>query len=227
MEILVIEDDRRIASFIERGLTAEGHQVWVESDGRNGLERARDENLDLIVLDRMIPYVEGLELTRILREEKRSVMVLMLTARGEVQDRIDGLRAGADDYLAKPFAFDELIARIDALGRRRGPILTDRQVVIGPLTLDPGARSVQRGDTPIQLTAREFDLLYCLMQNAGRVVSRERLLSRVWRVGYDPGTKIVDVYVRYVRAKIDAPGEESLIQTVRGIGYMMPRNPTR
>jgi DNA-binding response OmpR family regulator len=223
MEILIIEDDRRIASFLERGLTAEGHRVSVELDGRNGLEHAHDDAVELIILDRMLPYVDGVEICRLLREERRPVMVLMLTAKDELGDKIDGLKAGADDYITKPFAFDELLARIEALGRRRGPLTRDSILAIGALRLDPAARSLTRAGEPIQLTAREFDLLQYLMQNAGRVVSRERLLNRVWRMGYDPGTKIVDVYVRYLRAKIDTPDAPSLIQTVRGIGYMIQR----
>ncbi|RYE10962.1 MAG: response regulator transcription factor [Hyphomicrobiales bacterium] len=224
MEILVIEDDRRIASFLERGLTAEGHHVSVQLDGRDGLEAARNDTLDLVILDRTIPYIDGLEVCRILRQEKRPVLILMLTAKDELQDKIDGLRTGADDYLTKPFAFDELLARIDAMARRRGSITHDEEITVGPLSLDPGSRSATRNGEPLTLTVREFDLLRYLMQNAGRVVSRERLLNSVWRVGYDPGTKIVDVYIRYLRAKIDLPSSESMIQTVRGIGYMMPKS---
>jgi DNA-binding response OmpR family regulator len=223
MQILIIEDDRRIASFLQRGLAAEGHQVAVELDGRDGLEHARSEPFDLIILDRTLPYVDGVEVCRVLRKEKRAVLILMLTAKDELQDKIDGLRAGADDYLTKPFAFDELLARIDALGRRRGSITHDNAIAVGPLTLDPASRSATRDGGQLALTAREFDLLWYLMVNAGRVLSRERLLSGVWRVGYDPGTKIVDVYIRYLRAKIDQPNTVSMIQTVRGIGYMMPR----
>jgi DNA-binding response OmpR family regulator len=223
MEILIIEDDRRIASFLKRGLTAEGHNVAVELDGRNGLERAHDDTLDLIILDRMLPYVDGVEICRLLRQERRPVMVLMLTAKDDLQDKIDGLKVGADDYITKPFSFDELLARIEALGRRRGPLALESTLAVGPLRLDPAARSVTRGGETVPLTAREFDLLHYLMQNTGRVVSRERLLNHVWRMGYDPGTKIVDVYIRYVRAKVDTPDAPSLIQTVRGIGYMIPR----
>jgi DNA-binding response OmpR family regulator len=225
MKILVVEDDRRIASFLERGLTAEGYYVAAESDGRNGLERARAEAFDLIIIDRMLPYIDGLEICRVLRAEKQPAMMMMLTARASLEDRIEGLRGGADDYLAKPFAFDELLARIVALGRRRDTISHESPLVAGPLTLDPASRQVKCHDSPVALTPREFDLLRYLMKNAGRVVSRERLLSSVWQLGYDPGTKIVDVYIRYVRAKIDRPGAPSLIQTVRGIGYMIAADP--
>jgi DNA-binding response OmpR family regulator len=221
MDILVIEDDRRIASFLERGLAAEGHHVTVELDGRDGLERARQQRFDLLILDRTLPYIDGLEICRVLRAEKQPVLILMLTAKAGLQDKIQGLKEGADDYLTKPFAFDELLARIFALGRRRSSIDRESQLVVGPVTLDPASRQVMRDGRAIVLTAREFDLLRYLMENAGRVVSRERLLNSVWQFGYDPGTKIVDVYVRYVRAKIDVAGTDSLIQTVRGIGYMM------
>jgi DNA-binding response OmpR family regulator len=222
MNILIVEDDRRIASFLERGLAAEGHRVGVEYDGRDGLERLRTDPFDLVVLDRVLPYLDGLEMCHVLREERRDVLVLMLTAKASLEDKIAGLKGGADDYLTKPFAFDELLARITALERRRTGIDHERTLALGPLTLEPMARRVTRDGTAISLTAREFDLLHYLMSNAGRVVSRQRLLSSVWDIGYDPGTKIVDVYIRYLRAKIDAPGAPSLIETVRGVGYLMP-----
>jgi DNA-binding response OmpR family regulator len=227
MKILVIEDDRRIASFLDRGLAAEGHQVAVESDGRDGLERARSDEFDLIILDRMLPYLDGLEVCRMLREEGHAVYVLMLTAKDTLEDKIAGLKGGADDYLTKPFAFDELLARIGALQRRRTAAPEgEKPLRIGELSLDPQSRRVARNGVPITLTVREFELLHYLMRNPDRVVSRERLLNSVWDYGYDPGTKIVDVYVRYLRKKIDGPeGEPSLIQTVRGIGYMMPSQP--
>jgi DNA-binding response OmpR family regulator len=225
MKILVVEDDRRIASFLERGLTAEGHQVTVEFDGRDGLERARSDEFELLILDRGLPYVDGLEIARLLREERRRVLILMLTARDSLQDKIDGLQGGADDYLTKPFAFDELLARLVALRRRGTAPEEERELRIGGLVLDPQSRRVTRDGQPITLTVREFELLRYLMANADKVVSRERLLNSVWEYGYDPGTKIVDVYVRYLRKKIDIDDETSLIQTVRGIGYMMSRQP--
>jgi DNA-binding response OmpR family regulator len=225
MKVLVVEDDRRIASFLERGLAAEGYQVSVENDGRDGLERARQDDFELIILDRMLPYVDGLEITRLLRDERRPAMILMLTAKDSLADKIEGLKGGADDYLTKPFAFDELLARLVALRRRRSEIDHESQLAIGPLTLDPQSRRVSRDGDPISLTVREFDLLRYLMSNPDKVVSRQRLLNSVWEYGYDPGTKIVDVYVRYLRAKIDTEGSASLIQTVRGVGYMMPSKP--
>lgn len=226
MKILVIEDDRRIASFLERGLVAEGYQVAVEQDGRDGLERARSDAFELIILDRMLPYLDGLELCRKLREESYTAFILMLTARDTLQDKIDGLKGGADDYLTKPFAFDELLARIGALQRRRAAPAIDKPLRIGGLSLEPQSRRVSKDGVAITLTVREFELLHYLMSNPDRVVSRERLLNSVWDYGYDPGTKIVDVYVRYLRQKIDGPeGTPSLIQTVRGIGYMMSTEP--
>jgi len=222
MKLLVIEDDARIASFLERGLVAEGYQVAVESDGRDGLERARSDEFDLLILDRMLPFLDGLEVCRQLREEGRGVYILMLTARDSLQDKIAGLKGGADDYLTKPFAFDELLARIGALQRRRAAPTLEKPLKVGGLSLDPQSHRVSKDGTPIALTVREFELLHYLMSNLDRVVSRERLLNSVWDYGYDPGTKIVDVYVRYLRQKIDGPeGAPSLIETVRGIGYMM------
>jgi len=221
VRILLVEDDRRIASFLKRGLSAEGYQVSIEYDGRDGLERARHEDLDLIILDRMLPYIDGLELCRILREERRQVSVLMLTAKDTLNDKIEGLRGGADDYLTKPFAFDELLARIYALQRRRTHRDHDAELQIGDISLNTESRRVSKGGQPVDLTVREFDLLRYLMINADKVVSRERLLNSVWDYGYDPGTKIVDVYVRYLRLKLDDAGAPSCIQTVRGVGYMI------
>lgn len=221
MKILIVEDDRRIASFLQRGLSAEGHVVEVEYDGRDGLEQVRTGDFDLVILDRMLPYLDGLELCRLLREERHKVLVLMLTAKTSLKDKIEGLSGGADDYLTKPFAFDELLARIGALDRRRSGIDHERALRVGALVLDPMGRRLTKGGRDIALTAREFDLLHYLMVNTGRVLSRQRLLSSVWKIGYDPGTKIVDVYVRYLRIKIDDEGDPSLIQTVRGIGYLM------
>lgn len=224
MNILVVEDDRRIASFLERGLAAEGYHVSVERDGRDGLERIRADNFDLVILDRMLPYIDGLEVCRVIREEQLPAMVLMLTARDSLQDKIEGLKGGADDYLSKPFAFDELLARIVAL-RRRGGHDQPRLLRAGNLVLDAAAHRVTRAGDILQLTLKEFELLAYLMANVDKVVSRQRLLSSVWDYGYDPGTKIVDVYIRYLRKKIDDADKPSLIQTVRGVGYMIAAQP--
>lgn len=224
MNILVVEDDRRIASFLERGLAAEGYHVSVERDGRDGLERIRADNFDLVILDRMLPYIDGLEVCRVIREEQLPAMVLMLTARDSLQDKIEGLKGGADDYLSKPFAFDELLARIVALRRRSGHD-QPKLLRVGPLVLDAAAHRVTKAGDILQLTLKEFELLAYLMANVDKVVSRQRLLSSVWDYGYDPGTKIVDVYIRYLRKKIDDADKPSLIQTVRGVGYMIAAQP--
>ena len=225
MKILVVEDDRRIAAFLERGLSAEGYQVSVEQDGRDGLERIRTDPFDLLILDRTLPYLDGMEVCRMVREERLPVMILMLTAKDSLKDKVEGLKGGADDYLTKPFAFDELLARIVALSRRTGGAGHDKALRQGPVVLEPESRRVSKAGKALSLTAREFDLLAYLMANAERVVSRQRLLNSVWEYGYDPGTKIVDVYVRYLRKKIDDEGAPSLIQTVRGIGYMFTAHP--
>jgi len=220
MRILIIEDDRRISSFLQRGLEAEGYRVRLAEDGRDGLDQLRQEAVDLVILDRMIPYVDGIELCRIIRQERRPVLVLMLTAKESIRDRVDGLQSGADDYLTKPFAFDELVARIEALGRRRPGLDAVESLQVGPLTLDPATRRVTKSGNDIELTVREFELLRYLMSNAGKVVSRQRLLSNVWNYGFDPGTKIVEVYVRYLRQKLGSDGPAT-IRTVRGVGYML------
>ncbi|RXF69913.1 response regulator transcription factor [Hansschlegelia zhihuaiae] len=221
MNILIVEDDRRIASFLSRGLVAEGYQVTVAEDGRDGLEHIRQGGFDLVILDRMLPYLNGLEVCRIVREERRPVLILMLTAKDGIQDKVDGLKGGADDYLTKPFAFDELLARLVALKRRRSPQDDPNVLTVGQLSLDPASRRVVYDGRSVALTVREFELLRYLMANADRVVSRQRLLNSVWEYGYDPGTKIVDVYIRYLRKKLEDEGPTSLIQTVRGVGYMI------
>jgi DNA-binding response OmpR family regulator len=222
MKLLVIEDDRRILTFLKRALEAEGHHVTVAEDGRDGLERIRGEAFDLVILDRMLPYLDGLEVCRVVRRERLPVMILMLTAKDSIQDKVEGLRGGADDYLTKPFALDELLARIVALQRRKSGADENESLRVGPLLLDPASHRVTVDGREVALTLREFELLRYLMANADRVVSRQRLLNSVWEYSFEPGTKVVDVYVRYLRKKI---GDEdgALIQTVRGIGYMLAR----
>lgn len=225
MNILVVEDDRRIAAFLRRGLEAEGYQVTVAEDGRDGLEHIRSGGFDLVILDRTLPYVNGLEVCRIVREERRPALILMLTAKDGIQDKVEGLKGGADDYLTKPFSFDELLARLVALKRRRVSQDDPSALSVGGLSLDPSSRRVVYRGRPVTLTVREFDLLKYLMANADRVVSRQRLLNSVWEYGYDPGTKIVDVYIRYLRKKLEDEGPGSVIQTVRGVGYMISNAP--
>jgi len=219
VKILVVEDDRRIADFLSRGLTSEGYQVTVAADGRDGLERMRSGEFELVILDRMLPYVDGLEVCRLARRERLSALILMLTAKDGLQDKIEGLKGGADDYLTKPFSFDELLARLEALKRRRPAEDTQAALAVGPLTLDPESRRVTCRGREISLTVREFELLRFLMANAERVVSRQRLLNNVWDYTFDPGTKVVDVYIRYLRKKLEDDGPPFLIQTVRGVGY--------
>lgn len=217
----MVEDDPRIASFVKRGLEAEGHAVDLAGDGEAALSMARDLPYPLVVLDRMLPGMDGLEVCRLLRLERRDCCVLMLTAKDGLRDKVEGLRDGADDYLTKPFAFDELVARIEALLRRSSKPAAEPVLRVADLVLDQAAKQVRRGGREIALTAREFTLLAFLMAHAGAVVSRARLLSNVWELNFDPGTKVVDVYIRYLRQKIDGDGDRPLIKTVRGFGYMV------
>jgi len=221
MRILLVEDDRRIVEFLKRGLVAEGFQVAVAEDGRAALSRIRTESFELVILDRMLPYVDGLEVCRLVRAERRPVLILMLTAKHELQDKVEGLLGGADDYLTKPFAFDELLARIGALKRRLSSPDDASVLAVGALSLDPASRRVVYEGRDVKLTVREFELLRYLMANAGKVVSRQRLLNSVWEYGFDPGTKVVDVYIRYLRKKLGDEGPNSIIETVRGVGYMI------
>ena len=217
--VLLVEDDPRIARFVKRGLEAEDYVVDVAGRGAEALARCREVDYPLIILDRMLPDMDGLDLCRALRGAGNVACVLMLTAKDARQDKVDGLRVGADDYLTKPFAFDELLARMQALLRRGRYRAAEELLRVDALTLDPATRKVARGDRQIVLTAREFALLSYLMANEGKAISRARLLSNVWEYGFDPGTKIVDVYIRYLRQKIDQAGDKPLIKTVRGVGY--------
>jgi two-component system OmpR family response regulator len=219
-KVLLVEDDPRIARFVKRGLEAESYVVDVAARAGEALARCREIDYPLIILDRMLPDMDGLDVCRSLREAGHGACVLMLTAKDARQDKVDGLRVGADDYLTKPFAFDELLARMEALlrrGRYRASSVPLLQVA--DLTLDPATRKVARGDRQIALTVREFALLNYLMTHAGTVISRTKLLANVWDYGFDPGTKVVDVYIRYLRRKIDGDGEKPLIRTARGFGY--------
>jgi DNA-binding response OmpR family regulator len=222
MHILVVEDERKIAGFLQRGLQDEGHRVDVAAD----LAAARRDlalgEYDLLLVDRMLPDGDGLSIVRELRREGRRIPAICLTARDRVEERVEGLYGGADDYLVKPFAFDELLARIAAVSRRTPG--ADR-LEIGDLAIDVPARRVYRGDTEIRLTAREFDLLRYLAEHRGRVVSRTRLLEAVWDTTHDPGTNVVDVYVSYLRAKVDKGFERPLLHTVRGVGYVLEDRP--
>ncbi|ATU94041.1 response regulator transcription factor [Phyllobacterium zundukense] len=219
--ILLVEDDDRIVGFVKRGLEAEGYLVDLANNGEDALAMVRETPYALIILDRLLPGIDGLEVCRILQRERHENLVLMLTAKSSLQDKVDGLKGGADDYLTKPFAFDELIARIEALLRRGPGAMSDPVLKVGDLTLDPIAKKVRRGEREIGLTAKEFRLLAYLMSHPDAVISRTRLLNNVWDLSFDPETKVVDVYIRYLRRKIDCEGEPPLIKTVRGFGYVI------
>ena len=220
MRILVVEDEKKTASFIRKALQAESFAVDVVPHGLDALTAATTTPFDAIVLDIMLPGRDGLSVLRQLRERKNTTPVLLLSARGEVNERVEGLNAGADDYLAKPFALAELIARVRALARRAG----EPKVIVlrvGDLTLDTVTRQARRGDAVVELTAREFRLLAFLMGSAGRICGRMVILEKVWDYDFDPGTNLVDVYVKRLREKIDAGAEPKLLHTVRGVGYVI------
>jgi two-component system OmpR family response regulator len=220
MRILVVEDETRMAALLKRGLEEEGHTVDVATTGTEGLFQAIEYEYDAVVLDGMLPEMDGFEVCRQMRASRRWAPVLMLTARDAVSDRVRGLDAGADDYLVKPFAFAELAARLRAL-LRRGAAERPAVLTAGDLTLDPAARTVSRGETPIELTAKEFALLELLMRNAGQVLSRGRILDHVWDFAYDATSNVVDQYVAYLRRKIDKPFGRDDLETVRGAGYRL------
>lgn len=219
MNLMVVEDDARVADFLTRGLRAEGFRVQALKTGEEALVYARQDTPALILLDVMLPGISGMEVCQQLRAARIATPVLMLTAMGTVQDRVAGLRCGADDYLTKPFAFEELLARIEAL-LRRPPALVERSSVltVGPISFDRERMEVTRNGEPVPMTAREMALLELLMSSPGRLFSRERILSNVWGVDEDPLTNVVDVYIRRLRTKIDGDGP-SMISTVRGLGY--------
>ncbi|MBC7242561.1 MAG: response regulator transcription factor [Anaerolineae bacterium] len=218
--ILLIEDERKIADFIRRGLALEGYQVQVAYDGESGLDAAVEQRPDLIILDIMLPAIDGIEVCKALRDAGFDMPILMLTARDAVRDRVAGLDAGADDYLVKPFAFDELLARIRALLRRRAAA-EEEVLQFADLTLRPATREVTRGGRPIDLTAREFDILETFMRHPRQVLTREQLYERIWGYDFSGESNIIEVYIRYLRAKLEANGEPRLIHTVRGVGYVL------
>ncbi|MEQ8659185.1 MAG: response regulator transcription factor [Gammaproteobacteria bacterium] len=219
MHILVVEDDRDTREFVRSGLMQAGHTVDIADNGRDGLLLAGTGSFDLIVLDRMLPELDGLAIVRSLRAAENRVPVLILSALGEVDQRVAGLRAGGDDYLVKPFAFSELEARIEALSRRSVPEGPATQLRVGDLEMDLVTRSVQRAGAAIELQPREFALLEYLMRHAGQVVTRTMLLEHVWDYHFDPQTNVIDVHVSRLRAKIDLGFSAPLLHTVRGAGY--------
>ena len=220
MHILVVEDDQRLARLLQRVLTEERHAVDTAHSGDRGLDLALSGGYDLIVLDLMLPDRDGVEVCRALRAEGIEAPVLMLTARGAVEDRVGGLNAGADDYLVKPFAMAELLARVNALLRRRDRTLdTGTQLTVDGLTMDMLRREVRREGRVIDLTPKEFALLEYLMRNPGLALSRTQIIDHVWRYDLDAVSNVVDIYIHYLRDKIDRGARRPLIKTVRGIGY--------
>jgi two-component system response regulator MprA len=219
--ILVVEDEARIASLISRGLRLEGYQVDVAPNGETALDKAFSTPPDLVILDVMLPDIDGLEVCRQLRAAGAEAPVLMLTAKDAIPDRVAGLDAGADDYLVKPFAFDELLARIRALFRRTAPPETNIPLRFADLELNPATRRARRGERDIELTAKEYDVLDLFMRHPNQVLTRDIIYDRIW--GYDFGgeSNIIEVYIRYLRAKLEAASEPRLIHTVRGVGYAL------
>lgn len=220
VRILVVEDEPAIADFVQRGLRAEGHQVEVAHDGPTGEERALSGEMDLVVLDRMLPGRDGLQILQTVRAQHPELPVILLTARAEVADRVQGLDAGATDYVSKPFAFEELAARVRA--HLRAPVqVKATELTAAGIHADLLTREVTRDGEPMQLSAKEFELLAHFLRHAGQVLSREQLLSAVWGYDFDPQTNIVEVYVGYLRRKLALPGSPAPIQTLRSVGYRL------
>jgi DNA-binding response OmpR family regulator len=218
MRVLIVEDDPAIARFLERGLAAHGHQSVSTDNGYDGVIMAADESVDFVLLDIMLPGMDGQEVLRRIRARRPGVPVLMLTARDEVRDKVSALDGGADDYLTKPFDLDELFARMRALVRRADQPQASR-IEMGDLKMDLRSHRVWRGEKSVELSSREFALLEYFVRHSGQVLSRQQILSAVWDYAFDPGSNVVDVYVSYLRNKLDRRGESSLISTVRGAGY--------
>ncbi len=218
MRILLIEDDREAAAYLVKGLTESGHRVDLAQAGRSGLERARSERFDAMIIDRMLPELDGLSIVAALRAASDQTPVLVLSALGDVEDRVVGLRAGCDDYLPKPFAFSELLARLEALTRR---VSAETRLKVADLEMDLISRSVTRAGRVIDLLPREFRLLEYLMRHEGHIVTRTMLLERVWDHHFDPQTNVIDVHVSRLRQKIDKGFEHALLHTVRGAGYTL------
>jgi len=217
--ILIIEDDQGILKFLKRGLSYEGYQILVAEDGESGLQTAEEEEPDLVILDIMLPGMDGLEVCRQLRNEG-DTPILMLTAKDQTSDRVTGLDMGADDYMVKPFEFRELLARIRALLRRTKPT-QDKKLTFHDLTLDRGTRRAYRDERVISLTAKEYELLELFMEHPRQVLTREVIYDRVWGYNFGGQSNIIEVYVRYLRQKLEKEGEPRLIHTLRGVGYVL------
>jgi DNA-binding response OmpR family regulator len=222
MRILVVEDEQRVASFVKRGLEAEHYAVDVAGDGEEGLFLATTQDYDLVLLDVMLPKLDGFEMLKRVREREIATPVIMLTARGELTDRVRGLDLGADDYLPKPFAFEELIARVRALIRRRSERASP-VVRVGALVLDPVTRTVTARDRKVEFTPKEFALLEYLLRHEGTVLTRVMIAQHVWDINFDTYTNLIDVFVNHLRRKLQPHGCDSMIQTVRGVGYVLKK----
>ncbi|MDO8525225.1 MAG: response regulator transcription factor [Candidatus Omnitrophota bacterium] len=222
MRILVIEDEKKIADFIKRGLKEEGYAVDTAGDGENGLFLARTNDYDLILLDLMLPKIDGVEVCKRLKAgDKVAAPIIMLTAKDAIKDKVTGLDAGADDYLTKPFAFEELLARIRAILRKKAEQAQAVKLEVDDLALDLATHKVTRSGKEIEMTSKEFALLEYLMRNAGKVVTRTMISEHVWDIDFDTFTNVIDVYINYLRNKIDSGSKKKLIQTVRGRGYII------
>jgi two-component system response regulator MprA len=219
--LLVVEDDRGVRESLARALQYEGYEVETSADGFEALKTLKTSTPDAMVLDVMMPGLDGLEVARKVRSNGNDLPILMLTARHEVSDRVAGLDAGADDYLVKPFALDELLARLRALLRRGGLSESREMLTVADLTLDPAARRVARGEREVTLTKTEFDLLELLMYNAGIVLTREVIFERIWGFDFETSSNSLDVYIGYLRRKLELAGEPRLVHTVRGVGYVV------
>jgi two-component system copper resistance phosphate regulon response regulator CusR len=222
MKILLIEDEPKVASFIKEGLEEENHEVTVVYDGHFGYKMATENKYDVIILDLMIPYINGIDLCKQLREKNISSFILILSALGAIDDKVIGLDAGADDYLVKPFEFKELSARIRALGKRSSPNFSESSIyTISDLELNNSTKIAKRAGKIIDLTAKEFLLLEYFLKNKGRVISRAEIAEKVWGISFDTGTNVIDVYVNFLRKKIDKEHSTKLIHTIIGMGYTM------
>ena len=221
MRILVIEDDEQTAGYLRKGLKEAGHAVDYSKDGRDGLFMVTNERYDLLIVDRMLPGIDGLSIVKVLRSENVRTPILILSALGQVDDRVRGLKAGADDYLSKPYAFSELTARVEALLRRTGAESVETRLSVADLELDLLKRTATRAGQPIELKPREFRLLEYLMRHEGQVVTRTMLLEGVWDYPFDPQTNVIDVHMSRLRQKIDKGFDKPLLQTVRGAGYTL------
>lgn len=221
MRVLVIEDDSETAAFLQKSLKESGHTADTAGDGDTGLVMARTASYDVLIVDRMLPKRDGLSLITALREAGDRTPALILSALGEVDDRVKGLRAGGDDYLAKPYSYTELLARVEALARRAAPEESETTYIVGDLVLDRLSHKVMRAGTPVLLQPREYRLLEYLMKYAGQVVTRTMLLENVWDYHFDPQTNVIDVHISRLRAKIDKSFDRALLHTIRGAGYMI------